>query len=54
MKDLFSGSLIKNNNPSYTQLKSIMQNILAQAKKGKNLNFTIYSRKTKFQSAWNQ
>ncbi|MBD5430696.1 extracellular solute-binding protein [Lactobacillus sp.] len=54
MKNLYSVPVVTNSNAAYTELNPIMQNILAQAKKGKSWNSQIEAGKTKLQSTWNQ
>lgn len=54
MKHLYSIPVVKNGNAAYNGLYPIMQNIFAQAKKGKSWNSAIDQGKTKFNSNWNQ
>lgn len=54
MKHLYSVPVVTNSNAAYTELNPIMQNIFAQAKKGKSWSSQIEAGKTKLQSAWNQ
>lgn len=54
MKHLYSVPVVTNSNAAYSELNPIMQNILAQAKKGKSWNSQIEAGKTKLQSTWNQ
>lgn len=54
MQHLYSVPVEKNSNAAYTQLNSIMQNILSAAEKGQNVNNAINSGKSKFDAAWKQ
>ena len=54
MKNLYSVPVSKNSNAAFQQLNSIMQNILAAAQKGQNINSQIDNGKQKFDAAWKQ
>ena len=54
MKNLYSVPVEKNSNAAYTQLNSIMQNILSVAQKDQNVNNAINTGKSKFDAAWKQ
>ena len=54
MKNLYSVPVEKNSNAAYTQLNSIMQNILSAAQKKQNINNAINAGKSKFDAAWKQ
>lgn len=54
MKNLYSVPVSKNSNAAFQQLNSIMQNILAAAQKGQNVNSQIDNGKQKFDAAWKQ
>jgi len=54
MKNLYSVPVEKNSNAAYTQLNSIMQNILSAAQKDQNVNNAINTGKSKFDAAWKQ
>lgn len=54
MQHLYSVPAEKNSNAAYTQLNSIMQNILSTAQKKQNIDNAINTGKTKFDSAWKQ
>ncbi|WP_251717682.1 extracellular solute-binding protein [Lactobacillus agrestimuris] len=54
MKNLYGVPVSKNSNVAFSQLNGIMQNILATAQKGQNINNAINAGKAKFDSAWKQ
>ncbi|RVU70471.1 MULTISPECIES: extracellular solute-binding protein [Lactobacillus] len=54
MRNLYSVPVEKNSNAAYSQLNSIMQNILSAAQKGQNVNSAITNGKAKFDAAWKQ
>ncbi|MDT9619529.1 extracellular solute-binding protein [Lactobacillus jensenii] len=54
MKNLYSVPVEKNSNAAYSQLNSIMQNILSAAAKKQSVNSQITAGKAKFDAAWKQ
>lgn len=52
-KHLYSIPVTKNANAAYSDMNSIMQNILSHAKKG-NINSLIKQGESQFKAAWNQ
>ncbi|MCZ3621750.1 extracellular solute-binding protein [Lactobacillus mulieris] len=54
MKNLYSVPVEKNSNAAYSQLNSIMQNILSAAAKNQSVNSQITAGKSKFDAAWKQ
>lgn len=54
MKHLYSVPVAKNSNATYSQMNTIMQNILSAAAKKQNVNSQIENGKAKFDAAWKQ
>ncbi|GFZ26769.1 extracellular solute-binding protein [Lactobacillus corticis] len=53
-KNMYTLPVTKNANATYSQLSTIMQNILTAAQKKQNVNTQITNGKTKFDAAWKQ